>query len=276
MAKLNPNVTTDVIEGSPTMSVGSSGFQHTRVFIVKNLTGPEHSRHYLAYGQVGIQRGDAHPGPGDLQFLPASNCTVEMMASDNTIAKVTWVYAIESESSSPVGGVGKLEVGSTVQQIQTNKDADGNIITVSYLAPETPENPQPTFDTQSGTLNVQAPLVTYTITRREAPSQTLGIPIGEVSKQYDRTVNSITWENGAPGTWLCHGITAETDAGGNALTVRYSFIYNPDTWRARVVYVGADGKVPADISDPRHQGLADRLVDIYQSKDFNALNLVYV
>lgn len=275
-----PVKVSDIIEGQ--LTNGSNGMQHSRTFRVSGLDSPNaFERHKQALDFVGITRGEPHPGGGDLQFLPAASVTVSMVGNDNTIADVVWTYAIEGESGTPpTGSAAQIEVGATVQSVQTHKDILGNVITVSYTPPATEESPGPhPLDTQGGSVEVQIPLVTFVLTRRESSGQhVLGLAIGQVAKRYVGQTNNDIWQGGAQDTWLCTGITANSTDGGVTFAVRYGFVFNKDTWKARVVYVDSSGRVPLDLLVAGDPGVADadagdKLVAVLGKRNFREMNL---
>ncbi len=274
-----PTVQEDTFS-SASYTINSSGISAIRswrvVFSPAELaSSPPAGRLKVALELVGEVRGKEHPYES---LLPAADGSAVFEQNDPGIVVVTWRYQVEGGSSPGVIGGERVEIGSTVQSIQTHRDFQGNVITVSYIPVATDANPEPAFDIQGGTVTVQKALTTLTISRRETPTFN-SIPILSKSRTFKSTINSVTFQGGGPRTWICAHLDANTTDGGATFDVQYGFIHNPETWDALVVYRGADGKVPGDVDDGRHNTVANpsgasRLVQVYQDLPFAVLGLV--
>ncbi len=145
-------------------------------------------------------------------------------------------------------------IGSTLQQITTQKDRAGAAITVTHNG-----------DEQGGEITVLQPQRTITYPRAVATND----PIAEIEAWEDYT-NADTWQGGAPGTWLVTRIDAEPAfLPDDASTPRYSFVYefqySPDGWDPTVVYTDSEGNIPPNLVD----GQGIKTVDWYTSKSRN-------
>jgi hypothetical protein len=143
-------------------------------------------------------------------------------------------------------------------QVETNKTAQGNVITVGYSSGGAD---------QGGLVSKLVPNTTISVTRRESGSP------GFKSRTYVGKVNAGSWSRD-PGalarTWLCTAITGRSTDGGSTYEVNYQFQYREETWDETVVYMDTEtGRPAVGITDG--DGIEEYI--IYQTANFNALGL---
>ncbi len=145
-----------------------------------------------------------------------------------------------------------VEVGASVIQVETNKNAAGNVMFVSFEDND-----------QGGFVSKFVPNTTISITRREFVSP------GTKARNYVGKVNSSGWglDSGAQArTWLCTGITGRSIDGGETYEVNYQFQYRAETWDETLVYIDpTTGRPPNGVSD--EDGINSYI--IYQTTNFN-------
>ena len=169
-------------------------------------------------------------------------------------------------SSVPGEDTGSIQVGASLQSVQANKDAFGDLVQVTHGG-----------KTQPATFPMLVPRATIrkTRTRDESPL--------EDAKEYVGKVNTANGFNlgGNPveaRTWLCTAITGHSDDGGETYEVTYEFAYNPDGWDVPWVFFRApDGKTPSGVIDANGQVIdanaAVQNVQVYAEINFNGLGL---
>lgn len=168
-----------------------------------------------------------------------------------------WLRAINAEVMSP--GTVKLilhyshspieqlviEAGSTLNQVQTNKDKNDAKISLEYTYPDPfPPNPQfaGTTATQGGTFTKMVPERVLVYKQRESTSPQ------SFAALYEGKVNDATWQGGAAGTWIVASITGRSDNSGIDFVNFYRFQYRKDGWDPEVVFIDpSTGKPPPDV-----------------------------
>ncbi len=272
-----PIVTPDVHEGGGTLEDGPKGYIQKRRFIVDGITGDPSEIEYLALVQDGVpKRGDAHPKMGFLfcyhrQTRPLSTGQVEVIC---TYGQVNQTLLPPSDKQK-----GQIQIGASVHDQDTNIDANGNVMVVSYTKKDT--NPDGTFTgtettvKQPGTVKKAVPSYTLGVSRREN-----GAPTAK-ALYYTGTVNSTNFAGASPGQFLCTGIRAKSQDGGVTFDVDYEFQYNPNGWTAIVAYIDPSTNTPPeDVSFTpgvggnlgTGNGMAE--FNLYQRTDFSQLSLV--
>jgi hypothetical protein len=101
-----------------------------------------------------------------------------------------------------------------------------------------------------------------------------------LSQQYRGKINSVTWQGGAPSTWICRGIDGVTVPQPWGFTMwrnTYLMSHDPKTWSSSNAYTATlTGKPPPDaIFDPADplSGNGMFLIPDGATIDFNALGL---
>jgi hypothetical protein len=180
----------------------------------------------------------------------------------------TLIYR-ESQWSFTPGTETQIELGSSVQQVETNKDKSSNDLKVSHswTAAEKARHfgdSVPTGladpDIQGGQVTHFKPQTSLVLTKRQSSS-----PLSD-SQAYVGKVNSGTWQGGAAGTWLCTGINGRSSDNGDHYDVVYSFQYAPEGWNPYYTYLMPDGK-PPETTDTSSRKQAD----LYNTANFHNL-----
>lgn len=253
-----------------------------RTVFVSGLVGPAHSKSIDAMDVVGMPRyGDFHPSPkaGD---LPLSHIASRMIDGEPDKAVVTLTYEFPtatggfilfenepSETTAP-----QIEVTTTLNQLTTNLNAAGTLMTVEYKLPETPDRPISETVTQVGEASVMVPTTSVNYMRREPKN-----PLAK-ARLYVGKTNSIPVFGDAARNWLCTGLGGPSDDGGLSFNVTYSFqrgepheIAGREVapgWDAVIVFIDpATGKPPADLV----VGIGIKTEVMYKSINFWNLNL---
>jgi len=257
------------IIGGETISLTSSGWSATVVYLVTDLTGNANQRAYKAITTPGIPTyGQTHPAVSSMQV---SNIEARPVDENNTKKfMVTVQYEqLKPEDQPPSESVQpQIQVGSSVESTVTQKDVNGDQILVSHTYTDTDAdgNIATRTDTQGGEVEYQIPSTSVSFSRRENASPAFK------SRLFVGKTNSTTWGNDPPGTWLCTRIEGVSDDGGQTFNVTYEFQHNRDTWAATVVFIDPDtGRPPEGLVN----GTGLKHVQVYQRADFYQLNLGY-
>lgn len=267
-------IISDTIEGD--LTEDERGYTQTRTFRVVGLDAiPGHSRMYVASTMVGVPlRGEAHPLLGGLLGLVCVSRRAVLVDVDKV--DVVCQYAVPSvQQVVPTpDGPPQIEGGSVVERVATERDRDGNPITVTYIVRDEATQVS-TPDTQTGEVEFFLPMRTRKLTRLELGGIS-GISVLEnKARTFVGTTNSTPWGGDAAGVWLCFGITFSSSDGGATYSVTYLFQANDRIhgWFSVAAYRDrSSGQIPGDAdfgSDPG--GLA--LVRVYPETDFNLLGV---
>lgn len=233
------DVTVDILPGHGA-KLTVQGWEFTRVAMVRGVTGEGHTKLINAVLAVIEEVGGIyaeHPNMANTlikSFDPVPKTPEEV--------EVRIIYA---QRSRVVTEESQIEVGSSITQVETNKDSAGNLITLSYAYPvnyKGNDKYRGQTITQGGMIKRPVPTSTLSITRRESVS-----PLTK-SQAYVGRVNSDVWKGGEIRTWLCTGITGRSDDSGDSYVVTYSFEYKFDTWDETIMFINPDdGKPPTDL-----------------------------
>ena len=258
----------DVVEGG-TLSETQDGYEVVRVAWVDSLSGRADERLYNAVRAAGVPRyGDPHPSIPNLRVVQRSAA----FEGGNDRVVVTLTYRVpqanEGPPSDPTGNTqpGIVRVGSTVQGGTTQKDVNGNAITVRHVFPADHEDPEfaGRIITQGADVELSIPQLVLTETRKETgtPANTARVYVGKV--------NQFACFGGAARTWLCTRIEGTTNDGGVTYEVTYEFQYAEQTWDAVVVFRNPNTQRPVDAPE---EGEGIKTVQVYRVANFAALGL---
>lgn len=184
----------------------------------------------------------------------------------------------KSNSAAGVAGVDgvprcTISTGSAIREKQTNKDAAGNPVTLTYTDIDGKFGPPgAVYGPFAALMTRGVPKATLRFTRTEYEDPTVK------ARLYTGTVNMAGWlaDPGAPARmWRCNGIPGESSDGGASFQVTYEFeaADGGGTWDDDCVFM-KDGKVPGDVDAGVNAGNAHKTVIGYIEADFNDLNLV--
>lgn len=117
--------------------------------------------------------------------------------------------------------------------------------------------------TYPASVTIKYPLFQMTITKEQGSTD----PINTVMT-YVGTVNSQTYVQGSPGTWLCSGINCVQNTVQSAWMNSYVFTFNPIGWQPFIRYRDpGTGWFPSDPSNPPTQ------IQWYSALDFTQLHI---
>lgn len=218
---------TEHILGSLSFNRSSIGLEVTDQFLVTGLSGRPTEILGLAMNEQKIPRyGDRFIDDASLSVI---NVHSKFASRDSTTsAIVTIKYAFAQPKDLPPGiGAVQIETGTTMQTVQTEFDALGNLIQVYH--DEFPNQSPPTgtakFTVQTVRLAVQIPMHMRRFTRTEFADPSLK------DEKYSGTVNKVLWQRWPVGHWLCTGIRGLTNDAGATYSVTYDFLLNKKTLR---------------------------------------------
>jgi hypothetical protein len=222
------------------------------------------------------QSGSAILVNGSTLYLGRRNITVN---DDSALgdATVDLFYRRLEGGTSETGTTPTLRGGTTLKQIQTQKDRDGNPIYVSHLWPATSHELYPdgtpkanTTERAIATINALVPMSSISgrlIVATNTP--------GAITQDYAGKVNSSTWQGGAERTWLCTSATFElvdNTTSPKLYALDFVFEYDDQTWDndTTAVFINPDtGQVPEVEDVPLPNGKEVVQVQYYQTKNFN-------
>ena len=215
------------------------GWELTRMAIVTGVTGDGHAKIYNAANEL-PSIGSAHPTISSIylrEIIPES--------LDANTVRFRLVYGIPKY---PImqPRLNTVEVGGTLNQLQTNKDADGDIISVGYTFPsdyKLDPNLQSKMVNTSSLVNKLAPQHSIVYSRLIFNNPQF------IARNFVGTVNLGGWylDGGAAArTWLCTGIVGRSNDDGISFTTTYSFQYRDETWDSVVVFIDPNTGAPPD------------------------------
>lgn len=186
----------------------------------------------------------------------------------------------EQDLSNPVLGLLIKETESSLQQVETNKrpvpenplpeeeTSPGDGLFVSYTYPPTHDKYPSQTKQQGGLIKVfeiQETIKIEGLYQTDSPR--------DISNKFMKKVNSIEWEGGQPGTWMCMTVNHK-QIDYNSTPGRYRFFFtfefNPAGWQPEVVYIDPDtGKPPPDVSREGAPGGVETIL-YYRELDFGS------
>lgn len=261
-----PIVTPDKLEENPEVRIGPNGIEATRFFYVTELTGPTITRLLQAAQANGV------PSYGELHEalrVPAKNIRARFAASSTSKAIVQVDYGTLSPNEQDPDPLAPpvIEIGVTLQPVQTHFDIDDNPITVSYTNTDDP----PETDTKIVGVEYLQPMPVVRYQRREPGGALIATILNNVNF-YVGTMNISPVFGDPEHTWLCSAIVGISSDGGASYLVDYEFQYKQNTWDAEVVYLDSAGEVPNDASKANENGYKGG-IRIYRESEFRNLNL---
>lgn len=282
----------------------------TRTFHVSDLSAASSKVCADAINTVGIALGDPHPFIGGA-VCSARNARV---ISDSYV-EVSITYSTpntdEGNQDPNEDATVRLAAGSSLRTVSTERDLDGPLIILykpgeknapagapaASIRTKGPEGvsggtaEESTFDenglaagvVSSGAPQAQATVTeaAHTLTMRtsgtnEQVSDVLGASVEVASQVFTNTINAAAWHGGAAYQWKCTGITGETeDKGKSWQNVTATFEFDDDFHNPVVVYVGPDGRIPADVTEPGSRpgsrGNGSKRLNAYYTANFNLI-----
>jgi len=257
---------TDLIDEA-SIDVTTEGLRATRAFLVSGLTGDAHAITFQAYFAEGIPvQGEAHPS---VTGLVVETMSARPVSDSPGSARITVNYKprnatrIASEGTAPP----VISTGATVQEDETNFDANGNVIRLAYTSnPDANGNVKYNGTVATGKIRRAFPMPVIKFARRESVN-----PFAKVLT-YTQKVNATPFYGFDEKTWLLSNIESDSSDGGLTWNVTYELQYNPKGWRTAVVFTDKEtGEIPDNPEPSEGNGLL--VVDAYETIDFAPLNL---
>ena len=160
-------------------------------------------------------------------------------------------------------GAATIETGSTVEQVETSEDFNGDLLAVPY----TPEGEDEKTAVRSISVLRPRPMKVFTWSSTDNPD--------DLSETFSGHTNDRSWAHdpgGIPREWLCHGIVGRSKDGGNTYLITATFVKNvePPTLNYDVTLAYVDptsGQPPANISNENGK----KSFQMYPEIDFNAI-----
>lgn len=249
-------VVMDLIENARVRETDGIPIEVVRVALISGLQGGITSIPEALYNQ-----GPALPLPGSVHpSLRFSNLFLrerQLVAREGTIVQLEMYYRRRDVHETPPGFNSVISGGTSLEQIETEKDRDGNQITVEHQGRK-----------QGGRIHPLMPRRELHFERVET-SQTPG----SITDAYVGKVNLGVYQGGAEGTWLCTDIKftlADITQPIPTWNFRYDFRHkgeghDPDVW-----YVEADtGEPGVDLIE----FVGKKKIPWYLTANFAALNL---
>jgi hypothetical protein len=245
-----------------TITRTADGFETERVYMVEVRGGLAETKLYNALTTAGVpQYNDPHPTLPDvrvtrIQARPATG------HSPNTF-RVVVTYTIPeaddalSEAEDDLATSGKVTFNTSLASEKTWFDINGDFLTVRWRGG--------TIVTVYKEAEVQRPQLEVAFRRVETSA-----PKSEILN-YLGKVNSGPWSGFPAKTWLCTRIDADQEKAGK-FEVDYGFSYRPETWRLEVI-ANLTAEQIAELPPDVESANGYQLYDVYQTADFNQLNL---
>lgn len=235
-------------------------------------TATPHTRLHSALSATGIPaRGAAHPTISGIQVLSRSARPVSS-GDQHVEVSVQYGEPQTDSDSALLTTTGVVSFFSSVRQEQTNRDKDGNLMTLSWSGTVEDVHPE-SFNTSAMT---DDKLITASVSRgswgAKIVKRIADLATAETHyATHHMTVNNAVWSGYPVRTWLLTNIEV---SGTNTTDLRatYTFNYNKDTWDFEAVTRIA-GKIPQNIDTPSGNGITQK--EIYQQSSFASLGVSF-
>jgi hypothetical protein len=183
-------------------------------------------------------------------FPGTDNCMVkEKTATLKTPTVATVKLMAETESGSLPND--EVEIGVTLREVETIKDADDKQIEVEYNGSK-----------QTGTIRKRIPVVTAKVSR-----STSGLSLDE-AKAFVGTTSNGGPLGGSDGQWLTAGITNRKNENGTR-TANYEFEYDDNQHKQTAAFHDENGDIP----NGAKEGDGLKTVQVYKNTRFPIRNL---
>jgi hypothetical protein len=247
-----------------------AGWEWERGAIITGLTPTNpYGLGQAAFAATGLAIGDAWPGGGGAVLEEAVPIAI---SPDQVRLRLVYRQPISNYDLN----VWKVSVTGSLAMVQTNKDAAGNAVTVSYTWPTSESDPN--YPTENSELagktrtvgdlrSVLRPELSIVASRRTVVYD----PIVETLALQGH-VNSSLWHGGAAGGWLCELCSFVSEVYGGNIWIQtvqlHARPWSTTGWKSRVMFVDRNtGYPPSDLVE--NTGMKD--VTDYPSADFSVL-----
>jgi len=264
----------DVTSGS-SVSETENGVDAVRAFLVSNVggTGSQAAAKALRATRIPALYS-YHPSILDLQCYNKTAEVASGSSSDQFTVLCRYKKIDDGEvpqdEQPGTGGTERkvppqINIGGTVQTVQTTNDKDGEPIALGPLT-VIKNGEETNFPEQTGVVNIQVPQVTVRFVERRAESP------GSLAFIFVGTVNSTNFLGLGPGKVLCTRINGVSEDGGKSFKTEYEFQTNLNGWDANVIYIDQETGLPLEGATEDNGG--KKKVPIYPTQDFNILKLI--
>lgn len=241
----------------------SAGLHATAQVKVSGVTGPAATRISSAVNTRGLPvYASSYPGEPSL-ILDLIRASPYPGDTSTFVIEYSWNTPQSGDTNIiPTGdtAIPTLEIGTSLQSIRTDKDADGQQMVVEQ-----------TFGTGADAKVVRQvvevdddeALIYLRYTRKETQNPK------EKAKRFKNKVNSTPMETDAARTWLCKGISGTLTDGGLYWLVVYEFLWREGTWDIVGILRDDNGNPMDGVRD----GEGRKLFKVKGEIDFHELNL---
>jgi len=263
----------DITDGTRLVENADDSVDYTVVCLLGGLSGDAAATLAAAAANITTTTSDGRRIPRRYEthpFVAGIVCLTrefECVDNDPSVVRITCRYGVprlDQTDPSDTSAPPQIEGGATVQEVETELDAAGNIITVTFTPPLQPgEVGPPAPVTQTGKIRKQIPIVYLRFSWRQTGSP------GDKALFHVGTMNADNFQNLPPKTWLCSAITFNSTDLGITWNVTAEFLYNPDTWDGVVAWIAPEtNRIPigATLTPNGTNGL--RKIVIYKSSNF--------
>jgi hypothetical protein len=254
------SVVTDLTD-QQTLSYNANGYKAKRVFFVDSVSGSAEEKLFNALNDSGIpDYGDAYPSISTISVVDINAKPLKT----GTQFHVTVMYEDPSiNGTGTTTSAATVNVSATTASEHTDSDSSGarlesrwrdNLGAYDHATYFTAEVDRPRF-----TIDFEYTTATYPKTQIDT---------------YMNRVNSVTWNGYAPKTILCSAINVSST--GAEYKVRFSFVYNEDTWQ----FLGSVKTIGVLLPLTAHSTAPDsditlstgvKAFDVYATVDFTSL-----
>lgn len=247
----------DIIENARWREIDGVVVEVSRLAIVRDIdlgSGERERLLSIALNTAGV------PVPGSLHPIVPGLRLRDRVANPlgRTIAQIELRYYSAAVEDIPPFGFDSTVSGSIdIEQIETQLDKNGDQITVSH-----------NDIIQGGSVLVTMPRRALSFTTVEQSSAP-----GALAEAYAGKVNSVTWQGGTPGTWICLGVPFEpVDRASNPPSWRYRFDFRHrvEGHDPTVIYIDPEtGAPPPGLT----AGVGIKTIEWYEEADFHELGI---
>lgn len=237
----------DMLSDPPTAGWGPNGPWAKRTYYLIGLGGETRDRALRGVTGPDIPAyGSSFGEPQPLLLVNNIETAIHKDHTDLVQVNVEWglpqpLDVTQQPNLDPVPGI---EIGGTLQSVQTLHDVDGNLILVHYA-----DQASQSTIAQPVMVEYQQPLIMLRFQRRE-PGEAAEMPIGDKAEMFLGATNSKPIWGASKRQWLCTELVGRSADNGLTYDVNYAFqrAAGDLTWDPVGVYQNPDGTTPDDIS----------------------------
>lgn len=250
----------EVVAGQTANTQQEADVSLTRRFQVGDLEGTTFAALYEALDVAGMPAdGDVAPGHANLVVL-RRRVAIHPTDAKRAIVDVDYVPKFDAKFDAIFEG------GTSLKQIQTEKDRFGRPIVLQHTWPNDDADWPNRTDQQGASVTVFDPettLQTTVKTTEDFPHY--------ISSQWGKSINSRPWSGGPRGTWMVSAVDfvpIDTDASPREYLFRWVFQWNVREWDPEVFFIDPrTNRPPPNLV----QGLGFFSIRWYPFIDFSSL-----